>query len=252
MNPKPAFDNRVRGRIILALQQAIAADFTSTDWLELGFVIGQHNYIAHHDRLLRSLRFGDDDYGACIFQFLSHLADSAPDSLSQVAEHVKIRPQLEHSAPDVLHELGLDAQHVASVQPTPSASEVVKRALRDAETLLASSGAISAVDRLHTALHGYLRSLCSGAGLESSEGSSITQLLKTLRTKHPALKNLGAQDSELARVLMAFGTIVDSLNTIRNHASVAHPNKTLLDEAEASLTVNSVRTIFSYLVRKMG
>jgi hypothetical protein len=42
-----------------------------------------------------------------------------------------------------------------------STSEVVTRALRDAETLLASNGAASGVDRVHTALHGHLRGCAS-------------------------------------------------------------------------------------------
>jgi hypothetical protein len=48
---------------------------------------------------------------------------------------------------------------VAASEPRLSAS-VVERALRDAQRLLESSGAVSAVDRAHTALHGYMRLLC--------------------------------------------------------------------------------------------
>jgi hypothetical protein len=44
-------------------------------------------------------------------------------------------------------------------------SEVVARALRDAETLLETSGPESAVDRAHTALHGHLGYLCEQAGI---------------------------------------------------------------------------------------
>ena len=40
------------------------------------------------------------------------------------------------------------------------ASEVVRPALDDADTLLRTSGPQSAVDRVHTAMHGYLYSLC--------------------------------------------------------------------------------------------
>jgi hypothetical protein len=41
--------------------------------------------------------------------------------------------------------------------PSPAfTTDVVERALVDAEQLLSGSGPISAVDRVHTALHGYL------------------------------------------------------------------------------------------------
>ena len=40
---------------------------------------------------------------------------------------------------------------------------------------------------------------------------------------------------------------VDTLNTLRNNATPAHPNEDLLDEAEGMLAVNAVRSIFNYL-----
>lgn len=50
---------------------------------------------------------------------------------------------------------------------TPSmTSEVVRRALADAEHLITTSGATSAVDRVHTALHGYLLNVCSQAQID--------------------------------------------------------------------------------------
>src|SRR6266513_1121338 len=39
-------------------------------------------------------------------------------------------------------------------------SDVVERALNDAQELLRANGATSGVDRIHTALHGYLRQVC--------------------------------------------------------------------------------------------
>jgi hypothetical protein len=133
-----------------------------------------------------------------------------------------------------------------------SASDVVRRALNDADHLLHSAGATSAIDRLHTALHGYLRSAWEASEINVGENASITALFKALRTTHPALKDLGTQADEVARIITAFSTVIDALNTIRNHASIAHANEQLLGEAEASLTVNAVRTLFNYLVCKLG
>jgi hypothetical protein len=42
----------------------------------------------------------------------------------------------------------------------PITSEIVESALRDAETLIQSNGAPNALDRVHTAFHGYLREIC--------------------------------------------------------------------------------------------
>ncbi len=44
---------------------------------------------------------------------------------------------------------------------------------------------------------------------------------------------------------------MDSLNPIRNHASLAHPNENLLDKDEAMLFINVVRTLLQYLDEKL-
>jgi len=42
------------------------------------------------------------------------------------------------------------------------------------------------------------------------------------------------------------------MNPIRNEASVAHPNKDLLDPPEAALVSNTARTILHYLDKKLS
>lgn len=136
-----------------------------------------------------------------------------------------------------------------SVVPAPEprlTAAVVERALRDAQKLLESSGAISAVDRAHTALYGYMRLLCDEASIVHSADASITQLLKLLRTNHPSMA-VRSHTAETKRVLDAMATALDAINTIRNRASVAHPNEQLLDNAEAVLALNAIRTILHYL-----
>lgn len=126
-------------------------------------------------------------------------------------------------------------------------SEVVIRALSDAQHLLDTSGAISAVDRVHTAIHGYIKSICDENGIKYKKDESITTLYKLLRENNPELKSLSSNSQELDRIVKALATILDSINTIRNHYSVAHPNENLLNEDEAILVINSVRTILHFL-----
>ena len=46
-------------------------------------------------------------------------------------------------------------------------------------------------------------------------------------------------------------TILDSMNSLRNRASVAHPNESLLEDPEAMLVINSARTVLHYIDAKM-
>jgi hypothetical protein len=242
-------DTDEAGQLMVAMQRAILDDFTEGDWTEFAYRTGTQEYVLRHERLLRSLKWGDDDYGPCVFQALRYLSVNKPDALSSLLQHAKIQPQLERSMPAVLQRLGMLSGHVSPIPVARlSAPEVVARALLDADTLLKTAGPISTVDRLHTALHGYFASVCTSAGLAAPTGAAITALFKTIRTTHPAFSGSGQpHEAEIARVLNGFAGVIDALNTLRNHASVAHPNQQLLGEAEAHLMVNACRTLFHYM-----
>lgn len=130
--------------------------------------------------------------------------------------------------------------------------DVVVRALADVEELIRANGATSAVDRIHTALHGHVLALCDTAGIEVDRETTMNRALKLLRQNHPALATKEPRSEDITRILGAMATVLDSLNPIRNNASVAHPNENLLDEPEAHLAINAARTVFAYLEAKLG
>ena len=142
-----------------------------------------------------------------------------------------------------------------SAIPNPdlvTASEVLRRALADADTLIQQSGAVSAVDRIHTALHGYLIAICDKSEIDHETNPSLTRLFRLLRDKHPALAQVGTESEEIGRILQACATIMDALNPLRNKLSVAHPNEKLLGDEEAMLVVNVTRTLLYYLNAKFA
>ena len=53
--------------------------------------------------------------------------------------------------------------------------------------------------------------------------------------------------AEIDRVLKSMAAIVDALNPVRNRASGAHPNESVLQEPEAMLVINGVNTLLHYL-----
>ncbi len=131
-------------------------------------------------------------------------------------------------------------------------SAVVERAIDDAERLLEKTGATSAVDRLHTVLHGYLRAVCDDAGITYSKTTVMSGLFSLVRNQHPAFADLGPRKKEVNQMLRSMSGIMDLLNPIRNESSVAHPNKDLLDPAEAALVINTARTILHYLDMRLS
>lgn len=140
---------------------------------------------------------------------------------------------------------------VAGTKPKAT-RDVVLRAIADAERLLTSTGATSGVDRVHTALHGHLLALCETNGIAVSVDAGLTAAYKALRSGHPNLQEQGPRHQDIRKVLNASAAILDALDPVRNRASVAHPNKQLLDEPEAMLVINVGRTILSYMDAKLG
>jgi len=141
------------------------------------------------------------------------------------------------------------SKQAAIEQPTIKAtSEVVRRALSDAEHLLQKSGSTSAVDRLHTALHGYLLDLCRKLGsVPIPEDANLTQVFRLLRKHHVAFQAHSMRLQDVDRILNSLASVLDAMNPLRNRGSVAHPNEVLLDEIDAQLFVNSARTILQYV-----
>lgn len=143
---------------------------------------------------------------------------------------------------------GMALERVAAPRIT---SDVVSRALADAEALIASSGATSAVDRVHTAMHGYLIAVCDSANLSTPADAAMTTLFKLVRREHPKLADLGPRAEEITKVLNACANILDAMNPVRNRASVAHPNRDLLNDDEARLVISVCRTLLNYLDAKL-
>lgn len=148
-------------------------------------------------------------------------------------------------------------QRLEAGTPVPSevlhiTSEFVERAIADADLLLRSSGATSGVDRIHTALHGYLIAVCRDAGINVAKDASTVSLFRTLRSSHPRLAELGSRTQDIERVLMSCANILDAMNPMRNRASMAHPNDELLGYEEALLVINVGRTLLNYLDSKFS
>ena len=128
-------------------------------------------------------------------------------------------------------------------------SEVVFEALKDAEVLLKTRGPKSAVDRAHTALHGYLKRLCSDRGVVPTD-PSLTAVFKVMREQFPKFSATIPHDAEAKRLFGSMASALDSLNTIRNRATLAHPNELLLDAPEAMLYINLSRAVLGYIEAK--
>jgi len=144
----------------------------------------------------------------------------------------------------------LETGQAVAAEPLEFTNETVDRAIQDTKILLEKNGATSSVDRIHTALHGYLKEVCKQAGIPLTEDENLTQVFKKLKTKHPKLQQSGPRQNDIDQIINSFSNTLDKLNPIRNKASLSHPNEELLEEDEAMFVVNSAQTVLNYLNRK--
>jgi hypothetical protein len=169
-----------------------------------------------------------------------HPARSSPDRTQDLHdEFLRLAQRLEAGA------------GVANPNPVYT-SEFVKRTLAEVEHAVTSKRETSGVDRVHSALHGYLRHVCDDAGIAYIQDERIIDLFKKLLAQHDALKALGPRPQDMATITKSFSAVMDVIDPLRNKNSFAHPTHALLEIPEAMLVINAARTILHYVDAKLA
>jgi len=128
--------------------------------------------------------------------------------------------------------------------------QVLNQALSDAELLMKQSTPSSAVDRIYTYFQGYLEAICFDQNIKIDQDEKITKLFKIIKSNHPAFLISTPRSEEINKVLNSLSAIIDALPAIRNRATLSHPNPELLDNPEAILVIDVIKTIANYLENK--
>lgn len=249
-----AKDKRMKLKVMMAVQSAIIDTFDASDWCDLADRSGFRDQVRKHNRLLRSLDFGDSDYEGHAGDMIRKILDEDFLNIEYVICHKKIRDHiLKHdSSVAIALDINDDNSDIASLSLQVTSSPLVRLALKDAEVLIASGRISSAVDRVHTAIHGYMQHLCKQAGVLSAEGAKFTELYKLVRSRHPAFTRKEACEVQMDSIMKALASVLDTINYIRNNMSLAHPNEVLLKESEAKLAINASSAILHYMSQRVA
>jgi hypothetical protein len=228
-----------------------------------GGYLGDFSYRSHADFYAEYCDMNVDPYayeGTTRERFIAILSSREPRDQARILRGILERfppdegpetRQTAHAEVLTLIERLVSGPLITSHTPQIT-SEVVLRALTDPETLIQTSGPTSAVDRAHTVLHGYLMAVCDDAGIAYRREDSMVSLFRAIQTGHPKLAHLAPRAQDVRKVLNAFASVLDAMLPVRNQASVAHPNPSLLDEPEARLVINASRTLLHYLDDKLS
>lgn len=72
----------VLGKRVLALRERVVADFSASDWDEVGLLTGYSDVISRHPRLLRSLHWNDEDYSGNALTIIKQIAEQNPEAFT--------------------------------------------------------------------------------------------------------------------------------------------------------------------------
>ncbi len=126
-------------------------------------------------------------------------------------------------------------------------SGTVQRVVEDAEVFIREGRYESAVDRVHTAFHGYLRQLLT----EHSEVYGADDSLSALYSKLHGFYGGSIQPTDVGdrvkTILRSAGGMINTVNELRNNNTIAHPNGQLIQARGAQLVIRLVNAIVDYI-----
>ncbi len=224
---------------------------TQSDWEELFQLCEEEDYFSEHTRFLRSLHWDDQDAkGNCIdaFKFL------LPRHLAEVMDFVKNKESFQKTilkrSSELYNKLFDEAEDLddVSLGENPTDSDILNSAIDDAEIMIEEGRPENAYDRIHTALHGIVKSKCIELSINFGANDNLGNLLSQIRNR---LASQGGDAAEIAILIASLTKITGILDGFRNKNSLAHPTKKLLDSDEALFAINISKALIKYIKAKI-
>jgi HEPN domain-containing protein len=145
-------------------------------------------------------------------------------------------------------DIGILIEHYEVVDFSDIAiTDVVKKAIADAEQFMMEGKYDSAFDRVHTAFHGYLRKILDNKQVSYEESDTLTQLYSKLHDKI-ANEIKVVEIAELVKKTMRSSSgAISAINEMRNRHSLSHPNEYIIGKREAEFAIKIIKDISDYI-----
>ncbi len=127
-----------------------------------------------------------------------------------------------------------------------SVTDVIAKAIEDAELFMSDGKYDSAFDRVHTAFHGYLRKKLDDLGESYEESDTLNQLYNKLHS-YISADIANDQSGIIKTTLRSASGVINSINELRNRHSLAHPNGSIISVREANLCIRLVKELSDYI-----
>jgi len=126
-------------------------------------------------------------------------------------------------------------------------SDAVKKAIEDAELFIREGKTDSAVDRIHSAFHGYLQELLEKHNAAFTKDDSLSALFSKLYVKYKEIIQPDTIGKRVKTILRSGAGIIKSIDELRNNNTIVHPNGQLIQKREALLVLRFARAIMDYI-----
>lgn len=125
--------------------------------------------------------------------------------------------------------------------------ETLSSAIEDAQDFIRQGKYDSAVDRVHTVLHGYIFQLLETRGITANTEDGLPSLFSKLYTAYENNIKPAEVGTRIKAILRSASGMINAVNELRNNNTVAHPNGQLIQKREAQLVIRLVNAIVDYL-----
>ena len=126
-------------------------------------------------------------------------------------------------------------------------SDTVQKAIEDAELFIREGKMESAVDRIHTAFHGYLQIQLEKHGKSFQKDDSISSLFNNLIDCYQASIHPENVAKRVKTILRSGGGMINAINELRNNNTTVHPNEQLIQKREAMLVLHLMNAMVTYI-----
>lgn len=236
-------------RIIIA--KILMERFSTGDWTELFQLTDTEDFINSNIRFLRDVHWQNEGLKQGCINAVNYILDSNPQNLKDIVEFDGVSSALEKKSPVdykiIAAVLNDEENKSVQIKELHNSNESVFHALADAETLISERGAPNAYDRMHTALHSFLREVCNNHSISYASSDAITALLPKINAYIKNLPDDGGRNDTVFHMLRSATAILDKLNYLRNHHSLSHPTENLLNDSDARFAINIARSIMMYV-----
>jgi hypothetical protein len=239
-------DNKTR----ISLAKSLVNSLNSGDWKELFALTECEDCPTNNSRFYNDVHWQNDGLkGGCIHA-VEYILEENPENIVHIWEMEGVQTSLKRSDLETYTFIKaiVNTEEGKSVpKPTPkNTNNNIYLALKDAELLITNSGAASGYDRMHTALHSFLRQVCENNNISYEKSDAITALLPKINNYIKSLPDDG-RNKKVFDMLRSANAMLDSINYLRNHNSQSHPTEELLTENDAVFSINLVRSIITYI-----